>query len=99
MNRRDAIKTLSTLAGSAAASRMLGGCADSFDTATAESAVGVNPPTFQRLANNTGWRTSWTKFIPGKFIPSTGAPPAAYTSLFFYEGSTGYGEIWATNGA
>src|SRR5690349_14784110 len=93
MNRRDAIKAMGALAGSAAASRLLAGCAQPLTLGTDAAGLGVNPASFGILHADSSWRTSWTHIIPGRFTV------AATTSLFFYEGSTGYGEFWVTDGA
>jgi hypothetical protein len=93
MNRRDLMKLFATLAGSTAASRLMG-CArpPKLQTAKEAQALGVYPPNFGLLNGDGSWRTTWTQIVPGKFTASY------YSSLFFYEGSTGYGELWATNG-
>ncbi len=47
---------------------------------------------FSLLSEYSGWRTSWTHIIAGRFIASS-----PWSSLFFYDASTDYGEIWATD--
>jgi hypothetical protein len=42
---------------------------------------------------NTGWRTSWTFILPGRFEDQSN-----YTDLLFYERRTGQGEFWRSNG-
>jgi hypothetical protein len=42
------------------------------------------------------WRTTWTAIVAGVFCSKPG--DAIFADLFFYEGSTGYGETYATNG-
>jgi hypothetical protein len=53
------------------------------------------------------WRTSWTHLVAGRFKAQNWAPPWAPPSstvefpcsdLFFYEGSTGHGELYVSNG-
>lgn len=40
-----------------------------------------------------GWRTSWTHIVAGRFVASS-----PYSAVFFYSASENYGEIWATDG-
>src|SRR6266545_3852457 len=40
-----------------------------------------------------GWRTSWTHIVAGRFVASS-----PYSSVFFYSASENHGEIWATDG-
>src|SRR4029077_15617613 len=42
---------------------------------------------------HTGFASSWTQIVPGKFGGSTGL-----TDLLFYDAATGKGEFYATNG-
>ena len=44
------------------------------------------------------WRTTWTAIVPGQMSTKLGADGALLPDLFFYEGSTGYGETYATDG-
>jgi hypothetical protein len=53
----------------------------------------VYPPNFELLASDASWRSSWTHIIPGRFTSSP------YTGLLFYEQSTGYAEIYETDGS
>jgi hypothetical protein len=41
-----------------------------------------------------GWPTSWTHIVTGRFVASS-----PYSSVFFYSASENYGEIWATDGS
>ena len=45
-----------------------------------------------QISVSTGWRTSWSMIIPGKFSDSP------YTDLLFYDPSTGTGEFYHTGG-
>lgn len=45
------------------------------------------------LREHSGWRTTWTRIVPGDF----GGGPG--TDLLFYERSTGSAEIWGTDGS
>jgi hypothetical protein len=40
-----------------------------------------------------GWRTSWTHVVAGRFVASS-----PYSAVFFYDAAADYGEIWATDG-
>ena len=40
-----------------------------------------------------GWRTSWTHIVAGRFVATS-----PYSSVFFYSASENYGEIWETDG-
>jgi hypothetical protein len=50
------------------------------------------PPSFGQLRVQTGWRSSWTHIVGGNF---SGAHDDC---LLFYEGSTGFAEIYQTDG-
>ena len=50
------------------------------------------PPTFQQLRVHTDWRTSWTHVVGGKFSA------AHDDAVLFYEGGTGFAEIYETDG-
>jgi hypothetical protein len=52
------------------------------------------------LAEHSDWRTTWTAILAGQMAASTEAEAngALVADLFFYEGSTGYGETYATDG-
>jgi hypothetical protein len=43
--------------------------------------------------SDASWRQTWTHIIPGRFSSSP------YTGLLFYEASTGYAEVYETDGA
>lgn len=45
------------------------------------------------LSQYSGWRTSWTHIVVGRFVASS-----PYSAVFFYSASENYGEIWATDG-
>jgi hypothetical protein len=44
------------------------------------------------------WRTTWTHIVPGEFFNCGSVFAQPTTDLFFYEGSTRYGEICANDG-
>jgi hypothetical protein len=53
------------------------------------------------LEEYSDWRTTWTAILPGQMAVSTKAEISEggiIADLFFYEGSTGYGETYATDG-
>jgi hypothetical protein len=50
------------------------------------------PSTFQQLRVHTDWRTSWTHIVGGKFSD------VHDDGVLFYEGSTGFAEIYDTDG-
>jgi hypothetical protein len=50
------------------------------------------PPNFELLYSDASWRKTWTHIIPGRFSSSP------YTGLLFFEQSTGYAEIYDTDG-
>jgi hypothetical protein len=50
------------------------------------------PSSFQQLRVHTDWRTSWTHIVAGKFSD------AHDDGVLFYEGSTGFAEIYDTDG-
>ena len=50
------------------------------------------PLTFQQLRVHTGWRTTWTHIVGGKFSSSHD------DAVLFYEGATGFAEIYDTDG-
>ena len=50
------------------------------------------PLSFQQLRVHTGWRSSWTHIVAGKFSD------AHDDCVLFYEGSTGFAEIYQTDG-
>jgi|HubBroStandDraft_1064217.scaffolds.fasta_scaffold03028_3 hypothetical protein len=50
------------------------------------------------LAKYDDWRTTWTTIVAGQMTAKNTADGALFADLFFYEGSTGYGETYATNG-
>lgn len=45
------------------------------------------------LSEYSGWRTSWSHIVAGRFVASY-----PYSGVFFYSASENYAEIWATNG-
>jgi len=50
------------------------------------------PPSFWPLCVQTGWRSSWTHIVGGNF---SGAHDDC---VLFYEGGTGFAEIYQTDG-
>jgi hypothetical protein len=52
----------------------------------------IYPPNFELLYSDASWRSTWTHIIPGRFSSSP------YTGLLFYEQSTGYAEVYETDG-
>jgi hypothetical protein len=51
------------------------------------------------VSSFSGWRTSWTHLVAGRFkAQEVGTPQRRCSDLFFYEGSTGHGELYASNG-
>jgi hypothetical protein len=53
----------------------------------------VYAPNFEVLFADGSWRTTWTHIVPGRFSKSY------YTGLLFFEQSTGYAEVYDTDGA
>ena len=53
----------------------------------------VYDPNFGLLASDASWRNSWATIVPGRFTASE------YSSLLFVEQSTGYAELYETDGA
>ena len=53
----------------------------------------LQPPAMELLHSYTDWRRDWTHIVAGKFTDSP------YSSLLFYEQSTGVAEFYATDGA
>jgi hypothetical protein len=51
------------------------------------------PASFGLIASYADWRSTWTHIVAAKFSNSP------YSSLFFYEQSSGYGEFYDTDGA
>jgi Tectonin domain len=99
MNRRDAIKTIGTLTGTAAFSTLLPGCfhhgEDTEVIAQETDDAGVtqvNPPNFELLNSDNSWPATWTHIVSGKFVSSS------YSSLFLYDAASGTGAFSATNG-
>jgi hypothetical protein len=52
----------------------------------------------QLLSEYDDWRATWTAIVPGQMSSKTGKDGALFADLFFYEGSTGYGETYSTDG-
>ena len=50
------------------------------------------------LATYDDWRTSWTQIVAGEFFHPEGWEDPAIDDLFFWEGSTGYGETYRSDG-
>jgi hypothetical protein len=93
MRRRDAIKAIGTIAGAATLSRLLPGCARNAATAAIEQHDGVYDPNFGMFASDGSWRNSWATIVPGRFTSSR------FSGLLFVEQSTGYAEVYETNGS
>jgi hypothetical protein len=55
----------------------------------------VYAPNFQALFADGSWRTTWTHIVPGRFSDAR----SYYTGLLFFEQSTGYAEVYDTDGA
>jgi hypothetical protein len=51
------------------------------------------PATFGLIASHADWSSTWTHIVAGEFSNSP------YSSLFFYEQRSGYGEFYDTDGA
>jgi len=52
----------------------------------------------QKLAEYSDWRTSWTRILAGEFVNHADWSEPRIDDLFFYEGSTGYGETYESDG-
>ncbi len=52
-----------------------------------------------QLANYDDWRMSWTQIVAAEFVNTAGWDLPAIDDLFFYEGSTGYCEVYQSDGA
>src|SRR5260370_5198792 len=50
------------------------------------------PPNFELLGAYSGWRNDWSHIVAGQFTAGL------YSSLLFYEQSTGHAEFYGTNG-
>ncbi len=50
------------------------------------------------LREYSDWRTTWTAILAGQMSFKQSAGGALFADLFFYEGSTGYAETYATDG-
>src|SRR4051794_12191564 len=50
-------------------------------------------PNFGLLAENPGWRTSWSTIVTGRFSASS------FSGLLFVEEGTGYAELYDTDGS
>jgi PASTA domain-containing protein len=50
------------------------------------------------LREYSDWRTTWTAIVAGQMSAKHTKNDALFADLFFYEGSTGYGETYATDG-
>lgn len=60
------------------------------------STDGQGPP--KVLAEYDDWRTTWTAIVAGQMSSKNINDGALFADLFFYEGSTGYGETYSTDG-
>jgi hypothetical protein len=54
--------------------------------------IDVYPPNFGLLNSDASWRTTWATIVSGRFTDSR------FSSLLFVEDSTGYAELYDTNG-
>jgi hypothetical protein len=96
MSRREALKGMGSLAGLAAASRLLPGC---HDGATAEpmgstqSDLIAGVPYMERITSDPTWGTNWTHVVPGRWSSSSAQ------GLLLYDQAAGVGEFYATDGA
>jgi hypothetical protein len=61
-------------------------------SAANNQAVPLFPPNFELIKSHSDWRDSWTHIVAGKFFGD------GFSSLFFYEQSSGTGEFWRTDG-
>jgi hypothetical protein len=50
------------------------------------------------VSSFTDWRLSWTHIVAGEFIDNAPWDAPLIDDLFFYEGSTGYGETYESDG-
>jgi hypothetical protein len=57
-----------------------------------EPRVNVYEPSFGLLASDTGWRTTWSAIVAGRFTASL------FSGLLFVEHSTAYAELYDTDG-
>jgi hypothetical protein len=57
-----------------------------------DPALNVYSANFELLFSDKSWRNTWTHIVPGKFSLSP------YTGLLFFEQSTGYAEVYETDG-
>ena len=57
-----------------------------------EPRVNVYEPSFGLLASDTGWRTTWSAIVAGRFTASP------FSGLLFVEHSTAYAELYDTDG-
>jgi hypothetical protein len=48
---------------------------------------------FKTLGEYTGWRTTWSHIVAGRFVVASD-----YSAVFFYSATENYGELWAVNG-
>ena len=58
----------------------------------ARQRLNMYEPNFGLLASDTSWRRTWAHIIAGRFSRSL------YSGLLFVEHSTGYGELYETDG-
>lgn len=65
---------------------------DALDEASDWPTANVYPPSFGLLASDASWRKSWSHIVAGRFSPSH------YSGLLFVEASTGYAELYDTDG-
>ena len=92
MRRRDALKTIAGLAGSAVVARLLPGCGIDPQLGELESEVQSDAPNFQRLST-ISTRTSWTNIVRGRWTTSP------YDGLLMYDRAAGTAEFFTSDGA
>lgn len=94
MNRRDALKTLGGLAGTALIAPSLIGC-DVDEPGLGQLYDGLTgyPDNFSQLSQYSSWRSTWTCIVAGRFTSSS------YSGLLMYDGPAGTVELYSTDGA
>lgn len=94
MKRRDALKILGGLAGSAGFARLLPACTPPLAPSIAKDMYTTGfPPNFELLHEDPAWHTTWSHIVPGRFSSSP------YTGFLFYNQSAGLAALYDTDGA
>jgi hypothetical protein len=57
---------------------------------------GTSLPT--KIKAHGGWRTSWTQIVAAEFVDNAEWDAPVIDDVFFYEGSSGYGEVYESDG-